>query len=89
MTVHECLRKVGWETDCDVLTGARSMVVDINFLNNNKVEDETEFLISAYDANELSELFSNFCKENGFSKNSVLHCVVVAMAATREELENR
>ena len=32
-------------------------------------DDETQF--NAYDMKELNELWSEFCKENGFKKNSV------------------
>ena len=87
MNVKECIRKNGWIAECSIPAGIRFMTVDIRFVNSDKEEDETQFTINGYDTNELSDLFADFCKENGFSKNTVTACIIVATAPTREELE--
>lgn len=43
----------------------------IGFINSDGVEDETEY--SAFNLNELMELYSCFCKENGFKQNTVTY----------------
>lgn len=65
--------------------------VNIGFLNSRKSEDEVQFDIQRVDTNdgikELSALFSDFCKENGFPNNTVQYVAVVKSASTYEELE--
>ena len=63
------------------------MNVDISFLNNEKAEDETQFSIRAYDVEELDQLFNDFCKENGFNRNTVTCIAIVQMAETMDELD--
>ena len=42
----------------------------IGFINSDGAEDETQF-DDVKGIKELAELFSGFCKENGFRKNTV------------------
>lgn len=51
---------------------------NIGFINNEENEDETQFDIHGTHSMrqaiaELTELFSDFCKENGFSERKVLY----------------
>lgn len=51
---------------------------DIGFINNEGNEDETQFDIQGTRSmrqtiSELTELFADFCKENGFSTRKVLY----------------
>ena len=86
MTIRQYIRKYGWEIDC-IPKACRAMNVDVGFINDENREDETELDIMAYDEAELSNLFRDFCRENGFPQNTVTHIVVVQMADSMEELE--
>lgn len=77
MTIKQCIKKRGWGTDIDLNVPHRSMEVDIVFMNDEGREDETEFCINAYDVNELDELFTEFCKENGLKRNTVTNIIIV------------
>lgn len=46
-------------------------VYRIGFINSDGAEDETE--LDAYNLAELAELYSDFCKENGFKQNTVTY----------------
>lgn len=84
MTVKECIAKNGWNVPENI---KKAWNVDIGFINTEtEMEDETEFSISAYDENELSELFSEFCKENKIADNTVIYVSVVEMADDFEDL---
>lgn len=76
MTIKDCINQNGWQTECDV-SMCRRMVVDVDFYNQNKLEEETQFDIAAYDVDELSALFADFCKENSFRKNTVISITIV------------
>lgn len=86
MTVKQYICKHGWQIDCIPKT-CRAMSVDIGFIDDENREDETEFGIKAYDVEELSSLFKDFCRENGFPQNTVNHIAVVQMADNMEDLE--
>lgn len=43
----------------------------IGFINTDDQEDETEF--DAYNIKELEELYTDFCRENGFKHNTVTY----------------
>ena len=86
MTIKQCIKKKGWQIDCDSKLG-RYMSVDIGFVNSDGKDDETQFDIKAYDVDELDNLFADFCKENGFKKNTVYSICIVKIADTIEELE--
>lgn len=85
MTIKEYIKKNGWQVECETKP-CRYINVDVNFLNNEKAEDETQFSIRAYDVEELDQLFNDFCKENGFNRNTVTCVTIVQMAETMGEL---
>lgn len=85
MTVKQCIKKNGinYETD----TG-RWLAVDIDFINKDGEEDETQFdVMEANMETDLSMLYADFCKEEGIGRNTVTSITVVASADTQEELE--
>lgn len=88
MTVKEFIRKQGWVVECETKP-CRWMEVNISFENPQKKEDETSFDIHAYNVDELTNLFMDFCKENEFPFNTVTSITIVAMASTYEELEKK
>ena len=45
---------------------------NVGFINSDGAEDETQF-DDVKSMKELGELFFQFCKENGFRKNSVTY----------------
>ena len=45
---------------------------NIGFINSDGLEDETQF-DGVKSIKELGELFSGFCEENGFRKNTVTY----------------
>ena len=45
---------------------------NIGFINSDGLEDETQF-DDVKNIKELEELFSSFCKENGFRKDTVMY----------------
>lgn len=85
MTIKQFIMKHGWQMECDSKPG-RAMSVDIGFLDHRKMEDETQMDINAYDEQELSELFADFCKENQFPINMVTCVAIVQIADTMDEL---
>lgn len=75
MTVKQAFKKLQSEKSFLCRTPYNAMF-DINFLNDSKMEDEVQFTITGTRSlneicNELSELFSEFCKENNFKNNTV------------------
>ena len=44
---------------------------DIGFINSDGMNDETEFFVD--DLEDLVSLFGEFCRENGFTEDSVTH----------------
>ncbi|MGN0485531.1 MAG: hypothetical protein ACI4HI_18485 [Lachnospiraceae bacterium] len=85
MTIKQYIKKNGWAFDCEVHP-CRAMSVDIGFINGDGLNDETQFDIKAYDADELSDLFHDFCKENHCSERSVRYIVIVETADTMDDL---
>lgn len=89
MTIRECIKKNGWQIE---VAGPlkRFQSVDIDFVNSDGLDDETQFDISGAGTTSgiqrLSELFSVFCKENGFKTNSVMSIAIVHVADTKEKL---
>ena len=75
-----------WNVECDTSVPYRAMNVDIQFINSDNKADETQFSIKAYDINELSELFTMFCKENNYPRNTVQRITVVEVAETMDQL---
>ena len=89
MNIQECLKKNGLQMEVDELK--RYQMVDIDFINSDGKEDETQFSVSFIGTKageeELTQLFSDFCKENGFKTNTVQSITVVASADKWSELE--
>lgn len=86
MTIKQYIRKHGLQYDCDPGLH-RAMSVVIAFINDNGENDETEFSVTISDpVNELDELFSDFCKENRFTRNTVTYIAVVRAAETMDKL---
>ncbi|MBM6803890.1 hypothetical protein H6B07_14735 [Mediterraneibacter glycyrrhizinilyticus] len=85
MTIKQFIKKYGWQMECTSKPG-KAMSVDIDFVDSEGREDETQMDIKAYDTQELSQLFSDFCKENKFPQNTVTYIAVVQIADTMEEL---
>ena len=87
MTISQYFKNGGkWIINCDTHVTDRFMTVNVGFLNNSKLEDETQISISAYNINELNTLFTDFCKENKFTSTAILYISVVQTAETMKEL---
>lgn len=75
-----------WGVCCDIPDGHNAMTVQIGFLTPGAESDETEFCITSWNAQELSELFREFCNENGFENAHIQYVSVVRTATTLDEL---
>lgn len=90
MTIKKYLKEKGWQTE---ITSPlkRWQTVDVDFVNSDGRDDETQFCIkgagTSQGAEELIELFAQFCKENSFATNTVTSITIVAVANTYKELE--
>lgn len=76
MTIKQYIKEKGWQMECDTELPYRSMDVDISFQTDG-IADEAQLHINAYDVNELTELFSEFCKENNIPNNTVTSINIV------------
>lgn len=85
MTIKQFLKQHGWQMECDAKIG-RAMSVAIGFLDANGKEDETQMDIHAYDEQELSRLFMDFCRENEFPTDTVTYVLIVQIADTMDKL---
>ena len=65
MNIKQFIRKHGWQMECNSKPG-RVMCVDVGFIDDEGREDETQMDINAYDEQELSRLFADFCKATEF-----------------------
>ena len=81
-------QKKQWQTECDMSVPYRFMTVQIGFSTPENEDDETEFSIKAWDAEELAGLFVDFCEENGYAlRNTIIDSLsVVRVAPTMEKL---
>ena len=65
--------------------------VTVGFVNSSGEDDETQFDVRqacTKDGNEeLAQLFEAFCKENGFSTDTVTYVEITACADTYKKLE--
>lgn len=87
MTIKQYFANGGkWNIQCNTNVPYKVMSVNIGFLNDKKMEDETQFDIRAYDINELDALFQDFCNDNHFPSDTVLYVNVVQVAETQEDL---
>lgn len=82
MTIKQYIKEKGWQMESDTELPYRSMDVDISFQTDG-IADETQFHINAYDVNELTELFSEFCKENNIPNNTVTSINIVQIYAKK------
>lgn len=87
MTIKQYLKKHPWNAECKTL-GCRAMSVVVVFASPESDLDEVEFDIGAFETAELSNLFNDFCKENGYKNNTVVNIIVRKSAPTMEELVN-
>lgn len=76
MDIIDYFKKNGWGRR---LRKKRSqkLIIDIDFINNEGKEDQTEFDLEDYNVNELRALYNNFCRENNFPNNTVIKITVV------------
>lgn len=90
MTIKQCIKTkwINYELSGDLLV---YQTVDVNFINSDGLIDETQFDVRYVDSiegqNELTELFQDFCKDNGYKTNTVTEISIVKVARTRAELE--
>lgn len=90
MTIKECVRINGLQSE---VSGSlkRYQTVDVGFVNSDGKDDETQFdvrnVFRKEGIEELSQLFSCFCKENGFQSNTVSSITIVRCGDSLEELE--
>jgi len=88
MTIKECLRK-GLQSGVSSLKRWQS--VDVDFIDSDGKESEVQFdvmFIGTKDGKkELESLYADFCKENGYSENTVVSITVVASANSYEALQ--
>ena len=91
MRVSEYLDRFGWSVNCSIKTKKLAWACNVGFINNEGFEDETQFSVSKpfteQGKEELEQLFSSFCKENGFNENAVMYVEVVQVVETSDELE--
>lgn len=86
MTVKQYILKHGLRYDCEPGLH-RAISVIITFTNISGENDSTEFSLTLNDpVNELDRLFSEFCKENGFPRNTVTYISIVRAAQTMNQL---
>jgi len=88
MRLKECIRKNGLQIEVDTLKRWQS--VDIDFINADGREDETQFDVKAVctrsGIDELEKLYRDFCRENRFPENTVQSVTVVKNANSLEKL---
>lgn len=73
-TVKQAYKRLQSETNEPLFHDMTNAMFDIDFINNEGETDETQFTVSGSQkqmANELDELFREFCRENGFANNQV------------------
>ena len=88
-SLHECLTK---RLQTEVSAIHRCSAIDIDFINNNGIEDETQIhvyqnILTRAGTKEAEELFRSLEKELGANRNRIISCTVVASAETVEELD--
>lgn len=89
ISLHECLTK---RLQTEVSAIHRCSAIDIDFINNNGIEDETQIhvyqnILTRAGTKEAEELFRSLEKELGANRNRIISCTVVASAETVEELD--
>lgn len=86
MTIKQYVKKFGWNMDCPVTGPYRVMSVDIGFINDEGREDETQFDIRICDVEDLNNLFNEFCRENGYPRNTVYAITIAKVGGTFDDL---
>ena len=91
MNIKQFLKKNGYETECDVDPYTVWVEVIVAFTNSSTgADDETSFDVqhpfTENGKNELSDLFRDFCKEEGIKNNTVTGIVITNTAQTYNEL---
>ena len=89
ISLHECLTK---RLQTGVSAIHRCSAIDIDFINNEGIEDETQIyvyhnILTRAGTKEAEELFRSLEKELGANRNRIISCTVVASAETVEELD--
>lgn len=89
ISLHECLTK---SLQTEVSAIHRCSAIDIDFINNEGIEDETQIyvyhnILTRAGTKEAEELFRSLEKELGANRNRIISCTVVASAETVEELD--
>lgn len=80
------IKNMKWDADFDIPKSCGAMTVQVGFSHKENSMDETEFCVNAWDAEELTKLFGDFCKENRFEDVSINSLEVVRVAASIDEL---
>ncbi len=79
MTIKQCIKKNGWNLECELPIGYRAVDVDVAFTNNGSA-DETQFTLQGFHDTEISkldELYTGFCKCENIPRNTVVSVSVV------------
>lgn len=89
LSLHECLTK---KLQTEVSAIRRCSAIDIDFINNNGIEDETQIyvyhnILTRAGTMEAEELFRSLEKELETNRNRIISCTVVASVETVEELD--
>ena len=79
-------QKMNWNFTCNVSGAFGAMTVRVGFSHRNRMEDEAEFCIEAWNVEELSDLFNGFCCENQFENVDINYIDIVAVAADLDML---
>lgn len=88
-SLHECLTK---RLQTEVSAIHRCSAIDIDFINNNGIKDETQIhvfqnILTKAGTKEAEELFRSLKKELETNRNRIISCTVVASAETEDELD--
>lgn len=86
MTVIQYIETCGWSIASEQKESGY-MSVDINFLNPEEKEDQTEFDIHSFNIEELSDLFAAFCRENKMRADTATCVTVVQLADSIDDLD--
>lgn len=83
MTVKSYIKEHGWGVDWNgymdgICRSFNSVDINIGFINSDGEEDEVQFTINTYvsqknSLEELDALFTGFCEENGYPRNTVTY----------------
>ena len=83
-TISGYLSEFGFQYNCP--ENHKWMTVNVDFINNDGMEDQTQFDIKKFNEKNLILLFHDFCRENNFATNSVIGIEVVRSAESYDDL---